>query len=186
MNTYTITIKSGGVDVQTRVTVDDSDGTPRVIEVAVRAADGSPLSGRLPSFDLDLLALALRSATTNGVMAEPTLDGVAAAAGDGFSGGFSDDDEDSRQPVSTAEPRSTARARKTLTQKTTAKRAGPAAKTPTRAVTTRARAYRKMPDDLSEMFARSGSVAAVAAHYGVPRHTAQGWIGRLRRAEEAD
>jgi len=185
MNTYTITIKSGGVDVQTRVKVDDSDGTPRVVEVAVRAADGRPLSGRLPSFDLDLLAQALRSATTNGVMVEPAMDG-AAAAGDEFAGGFSDDGEDSRQPASTAEPRSSTRTRKMLAQKTTAKRAGQATKTPTRAVTTRARAYRKMPDDLSETFASSGSVAAVAAHYGVPRHTAQGWIGRLRRAEGAD
>ncbi|WP_238019606.1 hypothetical protein KZZ52_27735 [Dactylosporangium sp. AC04546] len=44
----------------------------------------------------------------------------------------------------------------------------------------RTRAYRRMPEDLAEVYARSRSVNAVAAHYGVPRHTAQGWMIRLR------
>jgi len=42
------------------------------------------------------------------------------------------------------------------------------------------RAYRKMPDDLVEVYSQSQSVTAVAEHYGVPRHTAQGWMNRLR------
>jgi hypothetical protein len=46
-----------------------------------------------------------------------------------------------------------------------------------------ARAYRRMPepDALKQVYAEIGSIAGVAKHYGVPTHTAQGWIGRLRR-----
>jgi hypothetical protein len=46
---------------------------------------------------------------------------------------------------------------------------------------TEGRAYRRMPEDIIEAFREAGSVSGVAAHYGVPRHTAQGWIGRLRK-----
>lgn len=47
------------------------------------------------------------------------------------------------------------------------------------------RAYRKMPDadELRSSYQRLGTVTAVAKHYGVPRHTAQGWIGRLRKLD---
>jgi hypothetical protein len=47
------------------------------------------------------------------------------------------------------------------------------------------RVYRRMPDDLAEVYAQHGTVVAVAKHYGVPRHTAQGWIGRLRASSAA-
>lgn len=46
--------------------------------------------------------------------------------------------------------------------------------------TTDARAYRRAPEDLAGVWQRTGSVAQVAAHYQVPRHTAQGWVSRLR------
>jgi hypothetical protein len=42
-----------------------------------------------------------------------------------------------------------------------------------------------MPEDVAETFAQIGSVTALAVHYGVPRHTAQGWVNRLRRAQAA-
>jgi hypothetical protein len=47
------------------------------------------------------------------------------------------------------------------------------------------RVYRKMPDDLAEVYAERGTVVGVAKHYGVPRHTAQGWVGRLRASGAA-
>jgi transposase-like protein len=37
-----------------------------------------------------------------------------------------------------------------------------------------------MPDDLAQVYAEIGSVTALARHYDVPRHTAQGWVGRMR------
>ncbi len=42
------------------------------------------------------------------------------------------------------------------------------------------RVYRRTPDDLSAVFAQVSTVAGVANHYEVPRHTAQGWVNRLR------
>jgi hypothetical protein len=42
------------------------------------------------------------------------------------------------------------------------------------------RAYRRMPDDFAAVYQQAGSATAVAGHYQVPRHTANGWIRRLR------
>jgi hypothetical protein len=45
------------------------------------------------------------------------------------------------------------------------------------------RAYRRMPDaeEVKAVYEAAGTVTGVAEHYGVPRHTAKGWIGRLRK-----
>lgn len=45
------------------------------------------------------------------------------------------------------------------------------------------RAYRRMPDpaEVLAAYAQAGSITALAQHYGVPRHTANGWARRLRR-----
>jgi hypothetical protein len=45
------------------------------------------------------------------------------------------------------------------------------------------RAYRRMPEveELLAAHAKIGSVTKLAEHYGVPRHTAQGWMGRARK-----
>jgi hypothetical protein len=48
------------------------------------------------------------------------------------------------------------------------------------------RVYRRMPDDLAAVYQRAGTSAAVAEHYAVPRHTAQGWIRRLRTSTAAE
>jgi hypothetical protein len=45
------------------------------------------------------------------------------------------------------------------------------------------RVYRRSPADLEAVYQQAGSVAAVADHYNVPRHTAQGWIRTLRRRQ---
>ena len=42
------------------------------------------------------------------------------------------------------------------------------------------RVYRRMPEDLPTVYRQTGSTAAIADHYGVPRHTAQGWLRRIR------
>ncbi|MEU1550757.1 hypothetical protein [Nocardia sp. NPDC005745] len=48
------------------------------------------------------------------------------------------------------------------------------------------RAYRRMPDadELRSQYQQLGTVTALARHYGVPRHTAQGWMGRLRKLDQ--
>jgi hypothetical protein len=42
------------------------------------------------------------------------------------------------------------------------------------------RAYRRAPDDIVAVFTQAPSATALARHYGVPRHTVQGWLRRLR------
>ncbi|MEV1333169.1 hypothetical protein AB0J20_26760 [Micromonospora costi] len=51
------------------------------------------------------------------------------------------------------------------------------------AATTTGRVYRRSPSDLESVYQQAGSVTAVADHYNVPRHTAQGWIRTLRRRQ---
>ena len=43
-----------------------------------------------------------------------------------------------------------------------------------------ARAYRRMPEDFRTVYEQTTSPSALAEHYGVPRHTAQGWIRRIK------
>src|SRR5690349_16605678 len=47
------------------------------------------------------------------------------------------------------------------------------------------RVYRKMPDDFAAVYRQAGTTAAIADHYGVPRYTAQGWIGRHKKQDAA-
>lgn len=47
------------------------------------------------------------------------------------------------------------------------------------------RSYRRMPEDLATVYRQAGTSAAIAEHYGVPRHTAQGWLRRLGRTTAA-
>jgi hypothetical protein len=47
------------------------------------------------------------------------------------------------------------------------------------------RVYRRMPDDFATVYRQAGTTAAIADHYGVPRYTAQGWIGRHRKQDAA-
>lgn len=48
---------------------------------------------------------------------------------------------------------------------------------------TKERAYRRMPPsaELKAVHMEKGTITAVAKHYGVPRHTAQGWMIRMRK-----
>lgn len=66
------------------------------------------------------------------------------------------------------------------------KRGGPAAGRTTVAKPNHlgaSRAYRKAPDvaDLEAAYVKTGTIIGVAEHFGVPVHTAQGWITRMRR-----
>jgi len=42
------------------------------------------------------------------------------------------------------------------------------------------RAYRRLPDDLASVYRQTSSATALADLYGVPRHTVNGWLRRLR------
>jgi hypothetical protein len=76
---------------------------------------------------------------------------------------------------------SAAGARSGGTGRATKRTAGTAAaRTATRGAQGTGRAYRRAPDDIAEVFAQAPSATALARHYGVPRHTVQGWLRRLR------
>jgi hypothetical protein len=173
MSSYTITIRADDANAETKVTVDDSGGRPKVTEVSVRATSGGGLSAQqLSAIDPDLLlrAVAPRAATK----------ATSSAAGG-----------PSAAPRKATAKRAT---KKATARKAGAKKAGAKKATGTKATVRRAkrttasasgstgaRVYRRMPDDLAATFASVGSISAVARHYGVPRHTAQGWVARLRR-----
>jgi hypothetical protein len=107
-------------------------------------------------------------------------------------------------PARRASRRSAAATRTTDSAKAPAsgdrrRRTQPAAKAPAPKKTTRkqanataadadsgsARVYRRMPDDFTAVYRQAGTAAAIADHYGVPRYTAQGWIGRYNKQHAA-
>ncbi|MEU5550033.1 MULTISPECIES: hypothetical protein [unclassified Micromonospora] len=160
MSDYTITIRSEGADTETVICVDIDDSTPRVVELVMRAGSGIS-APTLPSFDLNLLLRALFPAggtpvTPASVVESPTE--VPAA----------------EQSFTPATGNRSVRSGANRSGSGTTRRR-------TEAAVPKGRVYRRMPEDVVEVFNRTGTVTAVAEHYGVPRHTAQGWIGRLRR-----
>lgn len=161
MSTYNITITpQDDPRIQTTVSVEveGSGRAVRVTEMSVRAAEGAGLPGaRLPAVDVELLLRAILP------------------------------------PEPEETPRSTAsrRGRTAPTRAARGKRAAATRSEPRRVKgrTARAtkdgngdmRAYRRMPEDLAQTYQELNSITALAAHYGVPRHTAQGWMNRLRK-----
>lgn len=167
MSSYTVTITPdapGGAEATVRLDVER--GTARITEFAVRPAAGRTISAtRGSSVDFDLVLRAVGPAVT----AVEAMQSVTRSS----------------EPAAAPRPRS-ARGR---TAKSSAGRAGRGTRAATRqakpASASGGRAYRRMPEDVAETFAQIGSVTALAVHYGVPRHTAQGWVNRLRRAQAA-
>ncbi|MET7402571.1 hypothetical protein ABZS66_54735 [Dactylosporangium sp. NPDC005572] len=167
MGLYTITISpDDGSGAQTTVTVDVDGDVMRVMEVNVRSATGGGLvGGRMPDVDFDLLLRAINPGRGAG---QP---GAAA--------------DESAAPAESAAPRRTQPAAQSTAPRGAAegprRRGKPKVETSVPPSSLGGRAYRKMPDDLAEVYERTQSVTAVAQHFGVPRHTAQGWMNRLRQ-----
>jgi hypothetical protein len=69
----------------------------------------------------------------------------------------------------------------TRTQKSSSSKR--AVKAATSATAAGERAYRRMPDadEVLGAYRQVGTVSGLAEHFGVPRHTVQGWARRLRR-----
>ncbi|GFJ77488.1 helix-turn-helix domain-containing protein [Phytohabitans houttuyneae] len=169
MSRFVITItpddggSATGAAAHTTVRVDISTGQTRITELTVRAASGGGLApADLPPVDLDLLVRALAAPAP-----PPALPPVAET--------FAEQ----------AAPAPRRRARKTAAKKATAKATtrSAAKKTTKRgAESTGTRAYRRMPeaDEVMDVYRQTGSITAVAEHFGVPRHTVAGWARRLR------
>jgi hypothetical protein len=175
VSSYTITITPDDDRLaSTTLRVEASATGGRIAELLVRAGSGDGLSARsLPPIDLDLVASALTSTTAHRAQAVTRGADMATAPAD--------------EPIATPNLALVRTAKSTggrASRRTPAKRAGAVGRRRSSAVTEATdgaqRAYRRMPDDLATVYAESGSVTVVARHYGVPRHTAQGWVGRLR------
>jgi hypothetical protein len=152
--TVTITPSGGQSGPQATIHVDTTGGTARVTELTVRPSGNGLSPGELPQIDYAGLVAALNPTAT-----------VSASAPAG--------DRPRRR-----RGRQAAAAKATATKATrTRRRAADTAATPKAA-----RAYRRMPepDQVVAAWQDSGSTSAVAAHFGVPRHTASGWLRRLR------
>jgi hypothetical protein len=191
---YTITITPSNDDAgaQTTIQVDTASGSARITELTVRAVDGGGLSPhQLAAVNLDALIAALSPTGTSAPAAitasAPTVQpGIVAEADAGVS-------ELSPQPAAAAAP-GTGRARKSA-RKSAAKKAPSrsrqakaekaAAAAPS---STGRRAYRRMPEpsEVLDAYRQVGGTTALARHFGVPRHTATGWLRRLRSMGQLD
>lgn len=181
MSQYMVTISPVGEDgsaveptSQMVVRVELSDGEPHIVELTVRAAAGADLAGGLlPSIDLERLAQAFtpHGAETVATVRPAPAGRAAPRAGRRRSGS-------DRSPSDRA---TTARA----TSDRAVSGEGASAEKAAAPDVSLARAYRRMPDpaELRKVYGSIGSIAGVAKHYEVPTHTAQGWIGRLRRLD---
>jgi hypothetical protein len=102
--------------------------------------------------------------------------------------------EASDEPVETPQPASVSARGGRSSRAKKAARTAPAKTAPARSRQTKAertaatqspngrRAYRRMPEanELLSAYREVGGTTALARHYGVPRHTATGWLRRLR------
>jgi hypothetical protein len=137
---------------QTTIKVDTSSGEPRVTEVSIRSTTPDGLpTGATPVVDLELLVHALTSGTR-----EPSSAPVAVTVAPTTPGSH----QTASEPEGTRPPPA---------RETSASRSG--------------RTYRRMPDtaEVLAVYERIGTVTGMAKHFGVPRHTAQGWMARIRK-----
>ncbi|MEU8108498.1 hypothetical protein AB0C18_32800 [Nonomuraea muscovyensis] len=172
---------------QMTVRIEVVDGQAHVVEMTMRAQAGADLtSGPFPSVDLECLARAFASEAASRApvpvtAAQPTVSTPAAPqvpapevpAPEVPAPQAAAPQPAVSQPV-VPEPQDKEAERPHRSKRTVSR-----PKTPVPG----ARAYRKMPDpdELQRVYGDVGSIAGVAKHYNVPAHTAQGWIGRLRK-----
>jgi hypothetical protein len=182
MTGYIVTIRrdaphaeSGG---QTTVRFDLSSGQARVQELIVTAGEGGGLApADLPRIDLDLLVRALDwgpNGSGTALAAAP----VETRPAPGRPGGHLP-----AQPGHATGPPGQAAGHGTGHGAEPARRRtrgdGHAHAPPD----STGRSYRRMPDaaEVVAAYQKTGSISALAKYYRVPRYTAQGWAGRLRR-----
>jgi hypothetical protein len=185
---YTITITPNDEEVGplTTIRVDTASGNARVTELTVRAAEGGGLSPQqLPVVNLEQLIAALVPPAPAAITATPSPTEPPPAHTEPPAAEVSE--ESPVPPAPSARIGRPTRAKR-------AERKAPAKKAPSRTRRAKAdtataaqptngrRAYRRMPEavDVLAAYREVGGTTALARHYGVPRHTATGWLRRLR------
>ncbi len=184
MSSYTITITpddTSNASATLRVSLGPTGA--RIKELTVRAGDGEGFAPEeLPGFELSRLIGAIAPAG-------PVIEAAAPAIAAGTPLAEVVHARAAAQPRRRGRPAKAAKAtaakatatKSTATKSTAAKAA--AAKTAGKKAGAKkeSRAYRRMPDDVVAVYRQAGGATALANHYGVPRHTAQGWLRRLRQ-----
>jgi hypothetical protein len=209
MTSYTITISpNDNSGSSTTLVVQTHDDTVRITDVHLHAGEGLT-DGHLPAIDFAQLLRAVRPPTASALPAQPPAVPAVTAAGDAPEGPRQ---RAPRRTTATSAGRGARPAKATRTSKTpadmdaapasqpgkrstvSARRAGKdtqAGGRARRAAATAAasdgagRAYRRMPGDIREVMAQAPTAVALADHYQVPTHTAQGWMRRVRREDAA-
>jgi hypothetical protein len=133
-----------------------------VTELTVRASGNGLSPQELPVIDLAGLVAALAPATTPAITAAAAPQAAAAAPA----------------PARQSRPRRGRKAAEAPAKATRGRRRAAAAAEAPKA----GRAYRRMPpqDEFLAAWNETRSASAIAAHFDVPRHTAQGWLRRMR------
>jgi hypothetical protein len=170
---FTITITpSDDPTAQTSIHVDTAPGSARITELKVRSADGGSLpSNYLAGVDLEALIAALPSPASSAVSSSP----APVTTGTGRRA-TPDTGRDRPRARATGRRIAAANAASRARQGTVAARAAAGQPAAGR------RAYRKMPEarEVLDAYRAVGGTTALARHFGVPRHTASGWLRRLR------
>jgi hypothetical protein len=165
MSGYTVTIAPAGGQSgpQTTIQVDTTSGAARVTELTVKAGGNGLSPQELPVIDLALLVAALAPGSTPAITAAP-----AAAPAPAASTGRTRQARGRKARKAAEAPAKARGGRRRAAAPTEAPKAG--------------RAYRRMPpqEDMVAAWNETRSASALAAHFDVPRHTAQGWLRRLR------
>jgi hypothetical protein len=160
MSRFTVTVESDRPDggLMT-IHLDTSAGRSRVLEVTVTAGQGGSVSGlSLPHVSLDQLLSAFAGPEPVATVTPPALPEQRT--------GSAQTPEPEPKPEPETEPET-----------------GPATGPEREPAGAAERNYRRMPDatELVGAYHDAPSVGALAAAYGVPRHTMNGWLSRLRR-----
>jgi hypothetical protein len=200
VSSYTITITPDDSTNTTTLRLDVSGSGVRMTDLHLHADDGLS-TGQLPAIDFGLLLRAINPATGPAQIAatpapvpddarpvpevedgpsEADLASAAETTRPGRGGRRRASKSASGEAKDTRTRRSGGRkggagraaatkgAKATATKKTSGRRGGGG------------RAYRRMPEDFAAVYEQVGSAARIAEHYDVPRHTAHGWIRRIR------
>jgi hypothetical protein len=184
VSSYTITITPDNDTTTTTLHLDTSGDQVVLTDLHLHAGGGLS-AGQLPAIDYGLLLRAITTSTPTPVTAAGGRAIGAPARGRARAGSA----RTGTARTGAARARGAAKAVGTAATKTAApnkavrgaKKAAAKATVAKKAATARGeRAYRRMPDDIANVFTRQPGAAAIAAHYGVPRHTANGWLRRLR------
>lgn len=199
MTLYTVVITPDGDSTpsgptgQATIVVDTAAPAPRITEMTVRTSDPRGLTPvGLSGMDLEAVVRVLASAMGIGTdrpaagarLADAGVVDVAAADADAGAAAAPPAAASRRRatsktigaaPAADGGPGKSARSRSAAD--------GGSGKTTGADSATSERQYRRMPDraELLGVYEQLGGVTALARHYGVPRHTAQGWMSRARK-----